>query len=309
MSAPDGGVGGGMGIGSLIENAFERGRQDYWHEQDQQWAEEKEKCDYARAKEFAQFGIQWKVADAQAAGVHPLYAIGGSGAQFSASPTHVGDVGSVQSQSGQLWETAEQRQLRFEQIEAIRAGTAKDEAQKAYYDALTAVEKQKLNPGPRTLLGDSPSSQGQGVVIPDYDVFNQGNVGAVNLQGDPSYSAREGNPQLGAAPQKPFWSEYAFTPDLKLQLPWTQEGPGEALENVSWWMWPSILAYNKQFYGDDWLGRFFTALIGGREEYRHAPIQMLKWNKPDRELGSSGRDRGVNWRRGMKEERYNWRVK
>lgn len=37
----------------------------------------------AMQKEFAQNGIQWKVADAKAAGIHPVYAMGGSGASFS----------------------------------------------------------------------------------------------------------------------------------------------------------------------------------------------------------------------------------
>lgn len=39
--------------------------------------------EYQRQKEFAQMGIQWKMADAKAAGIHPLYAMGGSGAGYS----------------------------------------------------------------------------------------------------------------------------------------------------------------------------------------------------------------------------------
>ena len=37
----------------------------------------------ALQKEFAQHGIRWKVEDAKAAGIHPIYAIGGSGASFT----------------------------------------------------------------------------------------------------------------------------------------------------------------------------------------------------------------------------------
>lgn len=39
-------------------------------------------------REFAQHGIRWKVADAQAAGIHPLYALGASTSSFS--PVSVG---------------------------------------------------------------------------------------------------------------------------------------------------------------------------------------------------------------------------
>lgn len=37
----------------------------------------------ALQREFAQNGIRWKVEDAKAAGIHPIYALGGSGASFS----------------------------------------------------------------------------------------------------------------------------------------------------------------------------------------------------------------------------------
>lgn len=38
---------------------------------------------FAAQREFAQMGLQWKVNDAKAAGIHPIYALGGSGASFS----------------------------------------------------------------------------------------------------------------------------------------------------------------------------------------------------------------------------------
>lgn len=57
----------------------------------QQWGENKDlqrefwDKNYAMQKEFAQSGIRWRMEDAKAAGVHPLFALGGGGA--SASPT------------------------------------------------------------------------------------------------------------------------------------------------------------------------------------------------------------------------------
>lgn len=46
----------------------------------------------ALQKEFAQSGIQWKVADAKAAGVHPLYALGANTTSFS--PVSIGSPSS-----------------------------------------------------------------------------------------------------------------------------------------------------------------------------------------------------------------------
>lgn len=84
-------------------------------------------------KEFAQSGIQWKVADAKAAGVHPLAALGASTVSFS--PSVVGDnsLGAGVSNMGQdigrainSTRTAEQRSsamaqtLAAEQLKGLR---------------------------------------------------------------------------------------------------------------------------------------------------------------------------------------------
>lgn len=56
--------------------------------------------DIANQKEFAQKGIQWKVADARAAGIHPAVALGAQTASFS--PIGVGDTGTQHlAQAGQ----------------------------------------------------------------------------------------------------------------------------------------------------------------------------------------------------------------
>lgn len=57
-------------------------------------------------RDFAQQGVRWRVEDARAAGVHPVFAMGGSGA--SASPSHVGDtsMGSAWSSMGQNFSRA-----------------------------------------------------------------------------------------------------------------------------------------------------------------------------------------------------------
>lgn len=51
-------------------------------------------------KEFAQNGIQWKVKDAEAAGIHPLYALGANTTSFS--PISVGSSGGGNSLNGNL---------------------------------------------------------------------------------------------------------------------------------------------------------------------------------------------------------------
>lgn len=48
---------------------------------------------YEAQKEFAQSGVQWRVDDAKKAGVHPVFALGGSGASFSPTFQSTGDGG------------------------------------------------------------------------------------------------------------------------------------------------------------------------------------------------------------------------
>lgn len=46
-------------------------------------------------REFAQSGVQWKVQDAEKAGIHPLYALGAQTTSYQ--PTQVGDMGIAQA--------------------------------------------------------------------------------------------------------------------------------------------------------------------------------------------------------------------
>lgn len=61
-------------IGGVLDSSMDGNSQDYAN-----------RANYDAQKEFAQNGLQWKAADARAAGLHPLAALGGSGAAFSPS--------------------------------------------------------------------------------------------------------------------------------------------------------------------------------------------------------------------------------
>lgn len=62
-----------------------------WRNDDMAWSREQFDRSEALQREFAQNGIRWRVEDAKAAGLHPLAAIGASGA--SAAPISVGGGG------------------------------------------------------------------------------------------------------------------------------------------------------------------------------------------------------------------------
>lgn len=62
-------------------------------------AEKAAKQQYQQQKEFAQQGIQWKVADAKKAGIHPLYALGANTTSYA--PVSVGNTNPLQGLEGQ----------------------------------------------------------------------------------------------------------------------------------------------------------------------------------------------------------------
>lgn len=83
--------------------------------------------EYARQKEFAQSGIQWKVSDAEKAGIHPLYALGAQTSSYAPQSAGGGDydfLGSAGQNIGRA-------------IDATRSNPAKAEAL-----ALTAAQLQ-----------------------------------------------------------------------------------------------------------------------------------------------------------------------
>lgn len=80
-------------------------------------------------KTFAQKGIRWKVADAQAAGIHPLYALGAPTMSFN--PVSTGDVAGGLAQAGQ------------DVGRAIQATRTEPERIDAYTTSLRALQLQR----------------------------------------------------------------------------------------------------------------------------------------------------------------------
>lgn len=90
---------------------------------------------YQFQKEFAQNGIRWKVADAQAAGIHPLFALGGSTSTYTPtsyvggqdnSPQYLSNMGQDVSRAISATQTAPERKLsdfdRARQVQELERG-------------------------------------------------------------------------------------------------------------------------------------------------------------------------------------------
>lgn len=80
----------------FITGMFNREADSDWRNQQMQMARQQEQLQ----REFAQSGIQWRVADAQKAGLHPLAALGNQGVSFS--PVSMGDGGGAKWDFGNM---------------------------------------------------------------------------------------------------------------------------------------------------------------------------------------------------------------
>lgn len=100
--------------------------------------------DRALQREFAQKGIQWRVEDAKAAGLHPLYAVGATGASYSPqafipgqSPTgdHYAQAGQALGRAAQsAVERRHQAEVRMLDKEERRARIGEIRARQGYYN-------------------------------------------------------------------------------------------------------------------------------------------------------------------------------
>lgn len=93
-------------------------------------------------KQFAQNSIRWKVADAEAAGIHPLYALGNQATSFStvAGGGLSGGYGPT-PETGMANALAESGQDISRAINATRTQTERDQA---YLDSMRALQLQNM---------------------------------------------------------------------------------------------------------------------------------------------------------------------
>lgn len=257
-------------IGGMIDNIAQDARQTKSVQFDM-WKSNKER-DYFTSDRGANWlredtAIARRVADARAAGVHPLFALG---AQIQPSPAQyipagggisgggggasmdIPDAMSVETHRAALGESAARTRLMNAQADDLVAQSAKASQE--------ARDRQNAN------------------VQQD----------KIKLMADQMTSAQSRDPSVSAGRDHPAYREYVVTQwGLKMDLPYSEEGPSEALENVPFYLWPAIVQHNRAKYGDDWGTRFYQEFVLGK-----APIYRPY---PKRSAPGSGRGYSSSW--------------
>lgn len=261
----------------------------------------------ALQREFAQNGIQWRVADAKKAGLHPLYALGGGGATYSPSPitTHMGDA---VAQAGQAIGGAMSRQAAPEQsavqqaqLAALSAAAQKDQAAAGYYDSMAARTRES-QPGMQNGLGtfsypvrqstiegqDLPPLAAAGAVAHSLGGSSSGQAtGAIKFKpAEITSKSSPGEPHIQAG-EHAMYVQYAIGTNshgqrIPMLLPYSDEGPMESLTQMPFYMLPAWYKANVQKYGPEWadqviryshptIADIVRRIRTGRTVYRQVP--------------------------------------
>lgn len=195
-------------------------------------------------REMATHGIRWKVEDAKAAGLHPLFALGGAGATYSPAAAPVFD------QSQNLGRAAEALSSGFEKVmrdNALKMSASQLEESdlrkdllysqiwRNYHEAAPAVEMMPPAVRPGVVYGQDGSMPGGFVGL---EFATQGSPrelraggvgrgkGGLPGQGDAwAYetnkvpTSRPSNPGIGAGPGKPMFDDFV----LPMSVEWPTE--------------------------------------------------------------------------------------
>lgn len=232
-------------------------------------------------REFAQHGIQWRVADAKAAGLHPLYALGAQVPQFSPSFQAPGtDYAAVGAEVGRGIHglTKEGRAMAALNLKLI-------ESQLAESDARIGVLRSEAARNMQEAYHTAPIPQ-TGVQYPEGAVGFPLGAGELYEVGQ----AQESIPGTHSGNPNDFWQRYNIGQDgrgfpVEMVLPGKPgESPTESLESLSESMPLMALVFreNQVRYGarfTDWFfERYWPSLGKGKQAELESILKDMGWS-------------------------------
>lgn len=189
--------------------------------------------EYQAQKEFAQHGVRWRVEDAKAAGLHPLYALGAQLPSFSPSfasgedplASSIADAGQHVGRAIAAQQTAQEREAAQLQLEILKKNLEESDARILLLQSEAARNVQGWNEAgafPTDNFGVMPEGQAPQI--------NRGMVEQIPSQ----VATSSANDISVGAGELYAWRKYNVAPDLQMLLPGGAQGNiEEALESVS----------------------------------------------------------------------------
>lgn len=237
------------------------------------WAREQQARNEQLQREFASHGIQWKMEDAAAAGLHPVYGAGLGGAAFASNPVVVNPVVSPSaggasvvppSYSRSHMDYASMGQGLGRLIEKLLVkDTVKDAALAAAVDSNAAVTTQAANSmgivTPGAFTPGSEMEWPQRVFVPPTTISA---LDTRTYKPDENTSVLSSDPSTTAGVGKAGWSNYNLG-GLHMDVP--SKELSEPLESISEsvFVMAATITHNVNKYGMGWLRQFSEKFIPG----------------------------------------------
>jgi len=218
-------------------------------------------------KQFAKRGVQWRVADAKKAGIHPLYALGANLPQYSPVHNPMGDALAAAGQNIGAAVAARQTPAQ-KQAENLALAQAQASLDRTYAET-ALLQSERL----KTIMG-------QFQWLPEENTKEKGSMSTVFggqaiplSRGVPSDYITPKAPDLPSASSKdsgviagspPFAREFTLPGGMPILLPGGVSGDAaEAMESVteSWPVLYSVYKMNVAKYGDAWRREFLRRYV------------------------------------------------
>lgn len=240
------------------------------------------KAQIAAQREFAQHGVSWRVADAKAAGLHPLAALGMQPANFS--PVVIPDsMGPAIAEAGQnigraVAATSVPALTEMDQLQLglIRKQIEEADARIGLLNSEAALNAQ--NAANRILVDSTsmPNLFGLEAAAPDIQRYSSGGgvvtevpeMGAaipqnlVSVQAPPLPITTQDPSIIAGSPA--LWREFNMGDGMKIKLPGGIQGDAteilETLAESPLMMW-AVYNENKRVYGDEWGKQFLSRFV------------------------------------------------
>lgn len=202
--------------------------------------------------DFARMGIRWRVEDAKAAGLHPLYALGAQIPSYSPvhneAPAQISEMGQNIGRAVQATQTAQERVRSALELQLLRSQINETDARAGLAASEAARNLQSAGQSAGIGMVDDFPPVPEGVHVVGQHVNKPGT----------SYIGSEKDDSVSAS-VSPMWGRFQIGKNIEIVLPGGLGGDAsEALESLSespMLLWMTFME-NKHRYGQaraDWL--------------------------------------------------------
>lgn len=242
-------------------------------------------------REAQQNSIQWRVADAQKAGIHPLFALGANTptsfpvAMDSRIGDGMRDMG--QSVGGAIARVMDNEAKEKHQMDMALGAAQLEESDARKQMYLSEAARNRQQPG-NPIPGLGVQREGKVTVGPEIEVdgqtFTVPGTGAIDVKPVDQLSSKEGLPDV-AAGEHPGYKEFIYR-GMPMLLPETAgESAEEIVSEMSTAAYLGLLSLNNKVYGGNWLRDFLSLRYAGNEPKEFYPTlrqqkKMGRMNKP-----------------------------